>query len=146
MGLRQIIVPAMLAAALPGAGRAEQILSLSDAQKSDGTSFAEQLRSAPTGQIVLLNTFLVPEGEAEAFRQGWARAAEVLRRQPGFVSTTLHRPVGGSRLWVNHAVWESVSAFMAALASPDFKAAAASMRQTGFRRLYQAERTLGSAR
>ncbi|MCB5174971.1 antibiotic biosynthesis monooxygenase family protein [Microvirga lenta] len=146
MGLRQIIVPAMLAAALPGAGRAEQILSLSDAQKSDGTSFAEQLRSAPTGQIVLLNTFLVPEGEAEAFRQGWARAAEVLRRQPGFVSTTLHRPVGGARLWVNHAVWESASAFMAALASPDFKAAAASMRQTGFRRLYQAERTLRSAR
>ena len=58
--------------------------------------------------------------------------------QPGFVSTVMHRPVGGSRLWVNYAVWDSASAFAAALASPEFREAAAPMKKTGFRRLYQA--------
>jgi len=147
--MRRFALPtAMLltAAVLSGAARAEEGLQLSDTARSDGTSFAEQLRSAPAGKVVLLNTFLVPEGEAEAFRQGWAKAADVLRRQPGFVSTTLHRPVGDSRLWVNYAVWDSVAAFAAALANPEFRAAAASMKQAGFRRLYQAEPALGPTR
>ena len=133
-------------AASPNGSRADEALVLSESARSDGTSFGEQLRSAPAGPIVLLNTFLVPEEETEAFRQGWAGVAETMRRQPGFISTTLHRPVGGSRLWVNYAVWESASAFTAALASPEFRAAASSMKQTGFRRLYQAEPTHGSTR
>lgn len=120
-------------------------MPLTDNTLSDGTTFAEQLQSPAAGQVILLNTFLVPEGQEEAFRQGWTRAAEILRRQPGLVSTTLHRPVGNSRLWVNHAVWETPQALAAALASPDFKTVAAAMRQTGFRRLYQADTSLGPA-
>ncbi|WP_230529885.1 antibiotic biosynthesis monooxygenase family protein [Microvirga roseola] len=145
MRFATMLAAATIAAAVPGSTFAEEGPKLSDLARSDGTSFAEQLRSAPAGPIVLLNTFLVQQGEAEAFRRGWAKAAEVLRRQPGFVSTTLHRPVGGSRLWVNHAVWESAGAFAAALATPEFRAAAASMKQTGFRRLYHAEPALGPA-
>lgn len=144
---RTTMVITMLAAIfLSGGSRAEDALLLSDATKSDGASFIEQLRAAPAGRIVLLNTFLVPEEEAEAFRQGWAKAAEVLRRQPGFVSTVMHRPVGGSRLWVNYAVWDSASAFTAALASPEFREAAAPMKQMGFRRLYQAMPALDPVR
>ena len=135
----KLMVAALLASlAFSTPSRAEDALLLSDSQRSDGASFAEQLRSSPPGRVVLLNTFLVPDGQVEAFRQGWTKAAEVLRRKPGFVSTTLHRPVGDSRLWVNYAVWESASDFAAALASPDFREAAAPMKQTGFRRLYQA--------
>jgi heme-degrading monooxygenase HmoA len=128
---------------LSTASNADEALILSDVKGSDGTSFAEQLRSAQAGQITLLNTFLVPEGETEAFRQGWRKVAEVLRRQPGFISTSLHRPVGDSNLWVNHAVWESTSAFVAALVSPEFRAVAASMKQSGFRRLYRIDTALG---
>jgi len=111
--------------------------------QSDGTSFAEQLRSTPEGQIVLLNTFRVPEGEIEAFQQGWAKAADAMRLQPGFVSTTMHRPVAGSQLWVNYAVWDSAAAFTKALATPEFRAGAAFIKQASFRRLYQAEPSLG---
>ncbi len=144
---RTIMIAAVLAAlAFSTGSRAEDALLLSDTARSDGASFIEQLRAAPQGRVVLLNTFLVPEEEAEAFRQGWAKAAEVLRRQPGFVSTVMHRPVGGSRLWVNYAVWDSASAFAAALASPEFREAAAPMKQTGFRRLYQAMPALGPIR
>lgn len=135
----------LAAAAFAGTAHAEDTLRLSDATRSDGTSFGDQLRAAPAGPIVLLNTFDVPDGEAQAFQRGWARVAEVLRRQPGFVSTNLHRPVGESRLWVNYAVWESADAFRAALATAEFRAAAAAVLPAGFRRLYQAEPTLGPA-
>jgi heme-degrading monooxygenase HmoA len=124
--------------ALSNGSRAADMLPLSGSGRSDGTSFTEQLRAAPSGQVVMLNTFLVPDGDEDAFRQGWDRVAQVLRRQPGFVSATLHRPVGDSGLWVNYAIWDSASALAAALASPDFREAAAPMKQTGFRRLYQA--------
>jgi heme-degrading monooxygenase HmoA len=144
---RTMMIATMMAALSFSAGsRAEDALLLSDAMRSDGASFIEQLRAAPPGRIVLLNTFLVPEGETEAFQQGWAKAAEVLRRQPGFVSTVLHKPLGGSRLWVNYAIWDSASAFAAALASPEFREAAAPMKQTGFRRLYQAMPALDPVR
>ncbi|WP_246728310.1 antibiotic biosynthesis monooxygenase family protein [Microvirga terricola] len=119
---------------------------MSDSARSDGTSFAEQLSTTTSGPIALLNTFVVPPGQEQAFEQGWTRAAEALRRQPGFISTRLHKPVGASRLWVNYAVWESTTAFAAALVSPEFRAAAASMASTGFRRLYQAGPVLGPTR
>ena len=47
---------------------------------------------------------------------------------------------------VNYAVWDSASAFAAALASPEFREAAAPMKQTGFRRLYQAMPALDPVR
>jgi heme-degrading monooxygenase HmoA len=140
--LKTFLVSMLLGGALVGPSQAEEGLLLSEASRSDGTSFADQLRSTGRGQIVLINTFLVEKGDAEAFQAGWGKAADVLRRQPGFVSTTLHKPVGDSRLWVNYAVWESASAFAAALSTPEFRAAAGSMKQIGFRRLYRAEPTL----
>lgn len=141
--MKTLAVSALMSGIIAGSSRAEEGLLLSDASRSDGTSFADQLRSAGPGQIVLINTFEVAEGQAEAFQAGWERVADVLRRQPGFVSTTLHKPVGSSRLWVNYAVWESASALAGALAGPDFRAAAGGMKQTGFRRLYQAMPVLG---
>ncbi|MCB8819504.1 antibiotic biosynthesis monooxygenase family protein [Microvirga rosea] len=109
-------------------------------------SFAEQLRLAPEGSVVLLNTFAVPTEQAEAFRQGWAKVAEILRRQPGFVSTMLHKPIGGSRLWVNQAVWESAASLAAALATAEFKSVAAQMSHVGFRRIYQIDTKLDPVR
>lgn len=141
-----LIASLIMTAVLSSHGKAEEGLFLSDAARSDGTSFSDQLRSDAKGPVVLLNTFQVEEKDAEAFKAGWGKAAEVLRRQPGFISTTLHRPVGGSRLWVNSAIWESPAAFAAALATPEFKAAASSLKQAGFRRLYQADVTLGPTR
>ncbi len=141
--LKLLMTSLLLATGLSGQSKAEEGLLLSEAARSDGTSFADQLRAAGPGQVVLINTFLVEPTEAEAFQAGWGKAAEVLRRQPGFVSTTLHRPVGTPRLWVNYAVWESASTFAAALATPEFRAVAGTMKQVGFRRIYQAEPTMG---
>lgn len=45
-----------------------------------------------------------------------------MKRQPGFISTQLHRALGENPTYLNYAVWESNAAFRAAFSSPDFQA------------------------
>jgi cytochrome b561 len=105
--------------------------------------------STPAGQVVTLKTYEVPVQEAEEFERNWAVSIEMMRRQPGFVSATLHKPVedeGPFAKYVNYAVWESASAFTAAwqtvsafatiLAPPDFKEAVSRARDSGARELF----------
>jgi heme-degrading monooxygenase HmoA len=73
--------------------------------------------------VVLINAFEVPEGEDEAFLQGWERTREFLSTQAGYLSTRLHRslsPTADYR-FVNVALWESAQAFQAATSQPEFK-------------------------
>lgn len=51
------------------------------------------LEAAP---IVLVNVFTLDE-------------ADELKRQPGFISTQLHRAIGESPTYLNYAVWESTA-------------------------------------
>jgi heme-degrading monooxygenase HmoA len=44
-----------------------------------------------------------------------------MKGQPGFITTQLHRGIGGSCVFLNYAVWESVDAFKAAFAQPEFR-------------------------
>jgi heme-degrading monooxygenase HmoA len=43
-----------------------------------------------------------------------------MKRQPGYISAQLHRAIGGSNLFLNYPVWESVAHFRAAFNHPDF--------------------------
>ena len=45
-----------------------------------------------------------------------------MKQQPGFISTQLHRCIGGSTVFVNYAVWESVEYFKRAFTNPEFQA------------------------
>jgi heme-degrading monooxygenase HmoA len=45
-----------------------------------------------------------------------------MKQQPGFISTQLHRGIGGSSVFVNYAVWESVEHFKGAFSDPEFQA------------------------
>jgi heme-degrading monooxygenase HmoA len=74
------------------------------------------------GPIVLINRFNVPADEVERFLEVWSTDAAYMKRQPGFISTQLHRGVAGSTTFVNVATWESARALGAALASPEFQA------------------------
>jgi heme-degrading monooxygenase HmoA len=46
-----------------------------------------------------------------------------MKKQPGYISTQLHRGIGGSCTFFNYAVWESVGPFRAAFTNPEFRAA-----------------------
>lgn len=85
------------------------------------TPFETQLK-AGTGPVVLVNTFFVPEGEAEKVLELWQDDALYMKRQPGYISAQLHRGVGGSNLLANVAVWESTEALVNAFTSEEFQA------------------------
>ena len=84
-------------------------------------TLADQLEDEG-GSVVLINTFVVPPAEAEALLAAWTADAAIMKRQPGFVSTQLHRGIAGSGVFLNYAVWESVATFRAAFTNPEFRA------------------------
>jgi heme-degrading monooxygenase HmoA len=81
----------------------------------------EQMTS-DLGPIVLINKFHVDRGEADALLAAWAADAAFMKRQPGFITTQLHRGIAGSGVFVNYAVWESVESFRRAFSQPEFQA------------------------
>ena len=84
-------------------------------------TFAAQLGDEG-GPAVLVNTFVVPDEEADRFLAAWSADAAIMKRQPGFISTQLHRGIAGSGVFLNYAVWESVAHFRTAFADPAFQA------------------------
>lgn len=88
----------------------DQTVTLADQLKDEG------------GSVVLVNTFVVPSQDADALLAAWTADAGIMKRQPGFVSTQLHRGIAGSGVFLNYAVWESVAAFRAAFTNPEFRA------------------------
>ena len=75
------------------------------------------------GPVILVNKFNVADADVERFLQIWSEDAAFMKRQPGFISTQLHRGIGGSGVFLNYAVWESVEAFRAAFSQPEFQEA-----------------------
>ncbi len=76
--------------------------------------------------VVLVNPFTLDRADEAAFLQTWQDDAEFMKRQPGFISTQLHRALGDSSTYLNYAVWESTAHFRAAFTHPDFLAKIAS--------------------
>jgi heme-degrading monooxygenase HmoA len=73
------------------------------------------------GPVVLVNKFSVEPEQAEQLIDAWAADAAVMRRQPGYISTQLHRGIAGSGVFLNYAVWESTAHFKRAFADPEFQ-------------------------
>ena len=71
------------------------------------------------GPVVLINEFDVEPDEADPFLKAWAEHSVYFKKQPGFISTQLHRGIGGSSMFVNYAVWESTELFKKALSNPE---------------------------
>jgi len=82
-----------------------------------------QQLNADVSPIVLVNLFIVSESDIPALLKAWEEDANWMKRQPGYISTQLHRGIAGSTVFMNYAVWESVAHFQAAFSHPDFKKA-----------------------
>jgi heme-degrading monooxygenase HmoA len=68
------------------------------------------------------NVFTLDKADEQTFLKAWQDDAAFMKRQPGFISTQLHRALGESPTYLNYAVWESTAAFRAAFTNPDFQA------------------------
>jgi len=71
--------------------------------------------------VILVNVFQVSEADIPTLLKAWESDANWMKKQPGYISTQLHQAIGGSTLFLNYAVWESVAHFRAAFNHPDFK-------------------------
>src|ERR1700761_8115417 len=76
--------------------------------------------------VVLVNLFTLDAADEDTFLKAWQDDAAIMKRQPGFISTQLHRALGDSPAYLNYAVWESTAHFRAAFTHPDFRAKIAS--------------------
>jgi len=85
----------------------------------------ERQLAVEASPVVLVNPFTLEPDDEPALLEAWRRDAEFMKRQPGFISTQLHRALGESPTYLNYAVWESTEAFRAAFTHPDFTAALA---------------------
>lgn len=70
---------------------------------------------------VLVNLFEVAADDEKALLLAWEADATWMKRQPGFISTQLHRAIGGSSLYLNYAIWENVACFREAFTNPEFR-------------------------
>ena len=75
-----------------------------------------------TGPVVLVNVFTLDKADEASFLKVWQNDAVFMKRQPGFISTQLHRALGDNPTYLNYAVWETTAAFKAAFSNPDFQA------------------------
>src|SRR5262249_33866475 len=93
-------------------------------EMSENITLREQMdqRVAP---VVLVNRFTVKPEEAEQLLTAWKADAEVMKRQPGFISAQMHRGVGDPGEFLNYAVWQSVELFQRAFNNPEFRASLA---------------------
>lgn len=70
---------------------------------------------------VLVNIFTLDVADEAAFLQAWQDDAIFMKRQPGFISTQLHRAIGPSPTFLNYAVWQSTAHFRDAFTHPEFQ-------------------------
>jgi len=85
---------------------------------------AQQLGAAAS-PVVLVNVFTVDAADVDALLKAWEHDANWMKKQPGYISTQLHRGIAGSCVFLNYALWESVPHFRAAFTHPEFASALA---------------------
>ena len=95
-------------------------------EMEENVTLAVQLEEGEGGHpVILINKFNVKPEDVDQFLKVWAAAVAYLKQKPGFISTQLHRGIGGSCVFINHAVWESVEHFKQATSDPAFRLAQA---------------------
>ena len=81
----------------------------------------QQQLGVESGPVVLVNLFTVDPADQDAMVEAWRNDASWMKKQPGYISTQLHKAVGASSMYLNYAIWESVADFRTAFSSPEFQ-------------------------
>jgi heme-degrading monooxygenase HmoA len=73
--------------------------------------------------VIVINPFEVAKGKEKEALAMWDRFAEYFRRQPGYVSSKLHRAINPDARFhlVTVAEWASPNHFTAALRNPELQ-------------------------
>jgi len=95
------------------------------AEMDENVTLAAQLEEESRRSVILIKKFNVKPEDADNLLNAWAADAAYLKHKPGFISTQLHQGIGGSCVFINYAVWESVEHFKHATSDPEFRSALA---------------------
>lgn len=95
-------------------------------EMDENVTLAVQLEEEEGGRpVILINKFNVKPEDLDQLLNAWAADAAYLKQKPGFIYSQLHRGIGGSCVFINYAVWESVEHFKQATSDPAFRSALA---------------------
>ncbi len=83
-------------------------------------SLEQQYADKSDETTILINIFDVDPADQEVFKQAWLIDAKFFAAQPGYISAQLHHGIGGSRMFLNYAVFENTAAFAATNDRPEF--------------------------
>ncbi|MFJ8816200.1 antibiotic biosynthesis monooxygenase family protein [Amycolatopsis thermoflava] len=84
------------------------------------TTFRQQLASADSHPVVLINRFSVPPGFEPDFLELWQEDAAFMLDH-GCLGAQMHKGTEGSTSFVNIALWENAQAIAKAFASEEFQ-------------------------
>lgn len=82
----------------------------------------ERQLAVDASPVVLVNIFTLDKADEQTFLRAWQEDAQFMTRQPGFISTQLHRAIGESPTYLDYAVWESTATYRTAFTHPEFRA------------------------
>jgi heme-degrading monooxygenase HmoA len=82
----------------------------------------ERQFSVDADSVVLVNVFTLDKADEPTFLRTWRDDAKFMKRQPGFISTQLHRAIGENATYLNYAVWASTADFRATFTHSEFAA------------------------
>jgi|SoiMethySBSTD1v2_1073268.scaffolds.fasta_scaffold2701687_2 antibiotic biosynthesis monooxygenase len=78
-------------------------------EMDENVTLAVQLEEEEGGRpVILINKFNVKPKDLDQLLNAWTADAAYLKQKPGFIYSQLHRGIGGSCVFINYAVWESV--------------------------------------
>lgn len=78
-------------------------------EMDENVTLAVQLEEEEGGRpVILINKFNVKPEDLDQLLNAWAADAAYLKQKPGFIYSQLHRGIGGSCVFINYAIWESV--------------------------------------
>ena len=78
-------------------------------EMDENVILAVQLEEEEGGRpVILINKFNVKPEDLDQLLNAWAADAAYLKQKLGFIYSQLHRGIGGSCVFINYAIWESV--------------------------------------
>ena len=90
-------------------------------ETDENVTLAAQLEENSGRPVILINKFNVQPEDVDQLFKAWAADAAYLKQKPGFISIQLHSGIGGSCIFINYAVWESIEHFKQATSDPAFR-------------------------
>jgi heme-degrading monooxygenase HmoA len=119
-----------------------QVVAEDDAPVGPDPAGSDPAGSEPAGAVLLINLFEVPASDEDDFMSSWEQARNLMRAQPGYLGTRLHRSLvpDAEFRFVNIAAWPSADAFQAAIDDPAFLGATAEIAGRAHPSLYEVAR------